>query len=85
MIEQLSKEGLVTYYTRVSDITYLYSETESDPLIMAKMDAPNLAVDNRGNALPYAIEVIPIPINKVETRILIFKDVDSHKKYLCLK
>lgn len=83
MIEQLSEKGLVTYYTRVSDITHLYSETMSDPEILAKMDAPNLAVDNKGNSLPYEIEVIPIPINKVETRVLVFKDEESHKKYLC--
>lgn len=84
MIEQLlSDKQLLTYYTRVSDIALLYSETERDPLIEAKLDAPELAVDKEGNPLPYEIEVIPRPINKVETRILVFKDIAAHSKYLC--
>lgn len=70
------------FYTRVSDITYLYSETESDPIILAKCDAPLLAVDDNGNQLPYEIEVIPRPINKVETRVVVFKDKEAHLKYL---
>lgn len=81
MIELLSKKGLVTYYTRVSDITHLYSETESDPVIMAKTDAPNLAVDSKGNTLPYFIEIIPIPVDKVETRVLVFADQESKDLY----
>lgn len=86
MTENLQVEGLVTYYTRVSDITHLYSETESDPIIMAKCDAPELAAEHgrqlRLPQLPYEIEVIPRPVNKVETRILIFVDKDAHLKYL---
>ena len=81
MIEQLSKKGLVTYYTRVSDITYLYSETISDPVIEAELDAPNLAVDKYGNVLPWLLVVIPRPINKVETQILVFADEMSKKLY----
>ena len=81
MIEQLSEKGLVTYYTRVSDIRYLYSEGDNDPEIMAKLDAPNLAVDKYYNPLPYVIICKPIPINKVETQILIFADEECKQLY----
>lgn len=83
MIEQLlSDKQLLTYYTRVSDIGLLYSETERDPLIEAKCDAPGLAVDKEGNPLPYEIIAIPRPINKVEVQILVFRDKEAHEVYL---
>lgn len=83
---QLKKEdlpnGVLTYWTRVSDITHLYSETISDPVLEAEDDAPKLAVDKEGNPLPYHIEVIPRPVNKVETRILVFHNEDAKMRYL---
>lgn len=76
-------EGLITYWTRTSDTTHLYSETEKDPVIIAKMDAEEeLAYDQNGNKLPYDIEVIPRGENIVETRILVFRDQDALDAYL---
>lgn len=72
---------MINFYTRETDIQHLYSECILDPLILAEMDAPMLAVDKEGNALPYIIECTPRPINKIETKILIFADEASKQTY----
>ena len=75
-------KGLITYYTMVSDISYLYSEGERDPVIIARMDAERLCFDRIGNSKLWEIEVLPIPVNKVEIRILIFKNSIVHSRWV---
>ena len=74
----------IQYWTRVCDIDGLYSGGGNDPRVIGKMDAEELCVDREsGERRPWEVECIPRAINKVEVRVVVFRNEELRMRWLC--
>jgi len=71
-------------YDLITRIDGLYSETERDPDLLARLeaDANGWLKDPVGNQLPHETVSAVCPEGKLIVQVIVFRDYDGYTKYL---